>query len=338
MTDSIVSIADAEAMVRQALELSNVAPQVAASVARALVAAEADGQKGHGLARVAAYAAQARSGKVQGHAVPQVSARGEALIDIDAGHGFAFPAIDLAVETLCELTPRTGIAAVAIRRSHHCGQLGAHVERLSERGLAALMVANSPKAMAPWGGREAVFGTNPIAFAAPRADQPPLVIDLSLSHVARGKVMAAAKAGEDIPENWALDAAGRPTTDPEAALSGTMLPAGGAKGAVLALMVEVLSAALVGANGSREASSFFEAEGTPPGVGQLLIAFKVSDVPDRSFGAGLEGLLDAITGQGARLPGSRRLIARAQAAAEGVQITAPIRREIDAILNRAPAH
>ncbi len=333
MTDEVVSLAEAEALVWRALTVSNVDPDVAASVARALVSAEADGQKGHGLARVAAYAAQAYSGKVQGHAVPTLSARGEAMVDIDAGHGFAFPAIDLAIETLSELTPRTGIAAAAIRRSHHCGQLGAHVERLAERGLVALMVANSPKAMAPWGGRDAVFGTNPIAFAAPRADQPPLVIDLSLSHVARGKVMAAAKAGEDIPDNWALDSEGQPTTDAEAALTGTMLPAGGAKGAVLALMVEVLSAALVGANGSREASSFFDAEGDPPGVGQLLIAFKVAGVPERGFAAALEGLLESITGQGARLPGTRRLTARAQAEANGLSVSQPIRSEIDAILS-----
>src|SRR3546814_5226601 len=130
------------------------------------------------------------------------------------------------------------------------------------------MVGNSPQAMAPWGGSRGIFGTNPIAFAAPRREAPPLVIDLSLSKVARGKVMAAAKTGQPIPEGWALDPEGRPTADPKAALAGTMIPMGDAKGAALALMVEVLSASLIGANHALEASSFFTAEETPTGVGR----------------------------------------------------------------------
>ena len=108
------------------------------------------------------------------------------MIRIDAGHGFAYPPVDLAIDELAVMAPAAGMAGAAIYRSHHCAQLGAHVERLAERGLVALMVANTPKAMAPWGGNTALFGTNPIAFAAPRADGPPLVIDLSLSKGARG--------------------------------------------------------------------------------------------------------------------------------------------------------
>jgi LDH2 family malate/lactate/ureidoglycolate dehydrogenase len=182
----------------------------AASTARALVAAEIDGQKGHGFSRVASYAAQLRSGKIAGTQVPTTEIRG-ARIDIDAGCGLAFPAIDLALDALPALARGNGVAMAAIRRSHHCGQLGAHVEKLAEAGCIALMVANTPKAMAPWGGNAALFGTNPIAFAAPRDGHPPLVIDLSLSKVARGKIMAAAKAGEAIPAGWALDADGNPT-------------------------------------------------------------------------------------------------------------------------------
>src|SRR5690606_19350669 len=116
-----------------------------------------------------------------------------------------------------------------------------HVERLAERGLAGFAFGNSPAAIAPWGGKTGVFGTNPIAFAAPRKDGPPLVVDLSLSRVARGKIMVASQTGEPIPEGWALDADGRPTTDPKAALAGTMVPIGEAKGAALALVVEILA-------------------------------------------------------------------------------------------------
>jgi (2R)-3-sulfolactate dehydrogenase (NADP+) len=157
------------------------------------------------------------------------------------------------------------------------------------------MVANTPKAMAPWGGGAAVFGTNPIAFAAPREGAAPLVIDLSLSKIARGKVMAAKKRGEPIPEGWALGPDGEPTTSPDAALAGTMLPMGDAKGAALALMVEILAATLTGANYSYEATSFFDAEGAPPGVGQLLIAMRAAGPAGRAFDARLEALIASRT-------------------------------------------
>jgi len=326
---------EAEALIAHALEASDVSPDNARCVARALVAAEIDGQAGHGFSRVAAYAAQARSGKVDGCAVPQITRSGTALIAVDARNGFAFPAVAAAIDELARIAPETGIAAAAIRRSHHCGQLGAHVEALAERGFAALMVANTPKAMAPWGGASALFGTNPIAFAAPRKEAPPLVIDLSLSKVARGKVMAAAKAGRPIPEGWALDAEGRPTTDPAAALTGTMIPAGEAKGAALALIVEILAATLTGANHSNEASSFFDADGPPPGVGQLLIAFDPGCLPGAAFSDRIETLLAAITAEeGARLPGTRRLAAREAAAWDGIAVPAHLVDEIEALVGR----
>lgn len=323
----------AETLVRTALERSGTSPQNAGSVAHALVAAEIDGQAGHGFSRVASYAAQARSGKVNGHATPEIAHRSPAFVGIDAGNGFAFPAIDLAIETLAQLAPETGIAGAGIRRSHHCGQLGAHVEQLAEHGLVALMVANTPKAMAPWGGRSPLFGTNPIAFAAPRESEAPLVIDLSLSKVARGKIMAASKAGKDIPEGWALDRDGQPTTDPAAALAGTMIPAGDAKGAALALIVEILAATLTGANHSFEATSFFDAEGDPPGVGQTLIAFAPGALSGGGFPERLEGLLTAILAQeGTRLPGMKRLEARAAAERDGVAVPAHLHAEISALV------
>jgi (2R)-3-sulfolactate dehydrogenase (NADP+) len=190
-------------------------------------------------------------------------------------------------------------------------------------------VTNTPKAMAPLGGDAPVFGTNPIAFAAPRRNGPPLVIDLSLSKIARGKVMAAKKRGEAIPEGWALDAAGAPTTDPDAALAGMMLPMGDAKGAALALMVEILAGTLTGANHSYEATSFFDAEGAPPGVGHMILAFDAAGGGGAPFADRLEDLLGRIESQkGARLPGSRRLAARAAARAEGVAVPAHLLEEI----------
>lgn len=324
-----IGVDEAEGLVARALEANGVSLENAASVARALVAAEMDGQPGHGFSRVAAYAAQARSSKVDGFAIPTVDRRAVALLAVDAANGFAFPAIDLAIKELAQLVPETGLGAVLIRRSHHCGQLGAHVERLAQHGLVALMMANAPPAMAAWGGTKPVFGTNPIAFAAPRACSIPLVVDLSLSKVARGKVMAASKAGKLIPEGWALDANGHATTDPDAALKGTMLPAGEVKGAMLALIVEILCGTLSGANHSFEATSFFDADGPPPGVGQTIICFDPGCVTKDAFAGRLESLLTAITAErGVRLPGTLRSERRTIARRDGLAIPAHLHSEI----------
>ena len=327
--DSVLTIEEAEALVTKALIANSVSGENALCVAKALVAAEVDGQGGHGFSRVASYSAQAKAGKVAGGVRPSVEISGSAFVRIDARDGFAFPAIDLAIKKLKNLTEKTGIAAAAITNSHHCGQLGAHVEKLADQGMIGLMVANAPKAMAPWGGDKALFGTNPIAFAAPRLEAAPLVIDLSLSKVARGKVMAAKKKGETIPEGWGLDKDGNPTTDPDAVLEGMMLPMGDAKGSALALIVEILAATLTGANNSYQASSFFDAKGAPVGVGQFIIAVDPACAMAPAFYARLEELASQIQNQsGARLPGTRRLQARALARENGITIPAHLMAEI----------
>jgi (2R)-3-sulfolactate dehydrogenase (NADP+) len=332
-----ISLEAAQGLVKQALERAGTSQANAQIVADALVAAEADGQKGHGLSRVAAYAAQVKSGKVDGTAVPRAERLSPAAVRIDACAGFAFPALDLARQELRRMVGGSIVAVAGIHHSHHFGQAGYHVERLAEKGLVALMVGNSPSAMAPWGGSRGIFGTNPIAFAAPRRNAPPLVIDLSLSKVARGKVMAAGKAGEKIPEGWALDPDGNPTTEPEAALAGTMIPLGDAKGAALALMVEILSASLIGANHAFEASSYFTAEGAPPGVGQFLLAIDPAKMSGGSFFERLEILVAALEEQaGARLPGSRRLAAREKAARDGIEVPLVLLKEIRELAGHPP--
>lgn len=320
MPDTVqLSLADAEALLHAAFAAVGVSEVGANAVARALVAAEAEGQVGHGFSRLGDYVAQVRSGKINAGATPKVNRAAPAALWIDADCGFAYPALDAALEAGLPLARDMGIVLMAVGNSHHCGALSVQVDRIARAGLIGLMVANTPKAIAPWGAREAVFGTNPIAFATPRAEAPPLVIDLSLSTVARGKVMAAQKAGRAIPEGWALDAGGRPTTDPEAAMAGTMVPIGEAKGTALALLVEILAAALTGSAFSREASSFFAAEGPAPRVGQTLIAIDPGHQSD--YAARLTTLLDGISEMpGARLPGSRRLAALARAETDGLAV------------------
>ena len=332
MSGVALTIEQAEALACAILTKHAASEANAACVARALVAAEIDGHKGHGMSRLPSYAAQAASGKVDGHAVPALEPTAAAAVRIDASNGFAFPALGLAVKTVSERVAETGIAAAAVHRSHHFGQAGYHVEQLAAVGLIGLVFGNSPKAIAPWGGSEGVFGTNPIAFAAPRRSQPPLVIDLSLSKVARGKIMVAAKQGEPIPEGWALDSSGRPTTDAQAAMQGTMLPMGDAKGAALVLMVEILAAALTGARFGFEASSFFTADGEPPGVGQFLVAIDPGAFSGGVFAERLETLVGAILEQeGTRLPGARCLALRAAAERDGLIIPAPLHDELNAL-------
>jgi (2R)-3-sulfolactate dehydrogenase (NADP+) len=286
------------------------------------------------LSRLPSYCGQAASGKVDGHAVPQLTAPADAALRVDARHGFAFPALALAIEKLAAVTPKTGTCAAVVTNSHHCGAAGHHVEALARRGLLGLLFANTPKAIAPWGGRSGVFGTNPIAFAAPRSDKDPLVIDLSLSRVARGKIMAAQQRGETIPPGWALDEQGNDTTDPSAALAGTMIPMGGAKGSALVLMVEILAAALTAANFGFEASSFFSADGPPPSVGQLVIALDPTPFSGGTFDSRLETLLAAILNQpGCRLPGDRRLNLRRKAEAEGITLNAQQEKQLLTLAN-----
>jgi len=185
--DSVrLSLEDAEDLVVRALVASNTSEANARSTAAALVAAEADGQKGHGLSRTPSYAAQARAGKIDGFATPLLTRPASALLRIDARSGFAYPAVDLACKELPDLVGITGIAAACIFNSHHLGQAGAHAERLAKQGLVALLFSNSPKAISFWGGHEPMMGTNPVAFAAPQVEAEPLVIDLALSRVARG--------------------------------------------------------------------------------------------------------------------------------------------------------
>ena len=303
----------------------------AGSIAKALVLAEAEGQVGHGFSRIQDYLAQAKSGKVNAAAEPKLLSSTPGYAVVDADDGFAYPALDIASSALIGMTQKTGCAAVSVIRSHHCGVLSLQVERLADAGLVGLMVANSPPAIAPWGASAPLYGTNPIAFSAPRRSGPALVIDLSLSKVARGKIMTANKLGKDIPEGWALDAGGNPTTSAEAALGGSMVPIGEAKGTALALIVEILAAVLGGANLSKDVSSFFTADGKPTGAGQFLLAFKPIEMD--GFTARLETLLTEISNaEGARIPGKRRLDARAAAQQNGLDVPMVFIEQIEAQL------
>lgn len=331
MSERVLAVGEAHALIAAALTASDTSIENADAVARALVGAELVGQGGHGLRRVPAYAAQARVGKVKGHAVPRAERVRPGAVKIDAGFGFAYPALELANAQLAEMASGQGVAIAGIRRSHHAGVAGLVVEELAARGLVALMFANAPAAMAPWGGRRPLFGTDPIAFACPTGGGAPIVVDVSLSKVARGRIMAANQKGEPIPEGWALDAEGRPTTDAKAALAGTMIPLGDAKGTALALMVELLCAGLTGANYGYEQTSFFDDAGDPPGTGQAIIAIDPGVFGDHALARFAEMAEQIAGSEGARVPGRRRIALRERSTADGIAVEQALIDEISAI-------
>ncbi len=301
--------------------------------ARALVRAEADGQRGHGLSRVPSYTAQLRSGKVNGLAEPNIIDVRPGLFRVDAGFGFAYPALEMALPELGRRVETQGIGAAAIFRSHHFGVAGQPCEDLAAKGMVAFIYGNTPKAIAPFGATQKVLGTNPVAFAAPGKNEP-LVIDFALSVVARGKIMAARQAGSKIPEGWALGPDGEPTTDPETALQGSMVPIGGVKGAALALMIEVMSACLAGAALGVEAGSLFEADGPPPNLGQVLIAIDAGALSGGSFADRLEALAEIYENiDGVRFPGLGRLQHRQISNERGLSVPSALLATINTLLN-----
>ena len=326
---AVQSLGDLHDLAVGVLTASKTSPENAESVARALIKADADGLPSHGVARLPAFSAQAIAGKVDGFAVPEVTVTGDAALRVDAKSGFAFPAIDMGLDKAQEIVGRTGVAALAVGQSHNAGVMGHHTERMAEAGFAAIAFTNSFGAIAPWGGHRPLYGTNPIAFSCPRKDAPPLVVDTSLSKIARGKVKLAADRGEPIPEGWCLDADGRPTTDAQAGFKGSFLPMGDARGAALVLMVELLCSAMTGSNFAFEASSFYDAEGPPPHVGHMFIVFNPESLGGEAVLDRTEELMAAILDQpGTRLPGSRRLENRKKAEEKGVDIPDDLLQEL----------
>ncbi|MBM3615062.1 MAG: Ldh family oxidoreductase [Alphaproteobacteria bacterium] len=290
-------------------------------VARSIRRAEQDGVRSHGLMYLPIYAEHLTCGKVNGRAAPRLERPSPAAVVVDAAHGFAHPAIDLGLPSLIEAAEGLGIAALTLRRSYNCGILGHHAEEIARQGLLGLCFTHAPASIAPVGGHVPVIGTNPFALAVPDgAGGARFVLDQSASVVAKSEVILRARRGEEIPLGWALDAEGQPTTDPAAALKGSMLPAGGPKGFGVGLLVEVLASALAGAVASRDASPFSGPLGGPPGTGQCFIALDPAAFAP-GFVDRIAALAEAIEGQaGARLPGARRKAARQRAMTDGVEI------------------
>ncbi len=294
---------------------------MAQATAEALVVAEAEGLAGHGLSRVALYCRHLREGRADGKAKPRIVKKQGATCLVDAGGGLAFPAMALAVKEAAKRAKRYGVAFAGVTNSHHFGAAAYHLAPLAQAGLAGLAFTNSPSAINAWGGKKAFYGTNPIAAIFPRRDADPVVVDLSLTEVVRGKIMIYAREGKPIPLGWAVDRDGNPTTDAQAALTGSLMAIGGVKGTSLALMVEVLCVALTGAAFSFENDSYFE-PGNRPRIGHAIIAIDPDALSGMAaYHARIEDMVSTMLAEeGVRLPGARRQQAAAKARIEGIDL------------------
>lgn len=322
MTTQTMTLKEIETLSAQALQGAGTRLESAQSLAKAVAAAEADGIKSHGLVYVPNYCEHVRCGKVDGQALPTVSISSTTAVRVDARCGFAHPAIDEGFVPLVDLAKTNGCAAMVVHHSYNCGVLGYHTERLAKQGLVALGFTNAPASIAPVGGKVPVVGTNPFSLAVPDGQGGvAFVVDQSASVVAKSEIILRGRAGKPIPEGWALDAAGQPTTDPTVALQGSMAPSGGYKGFGVGLMVEVLAAALSGACLGTQASPFSGTAGGPPKTGQCFVAFYPGVFSGGNFAERIQDLIASIKAQPeARLPGERRFENRTKNAQQGVEL------------------
>ncbi|PMZ89941.1 MULTISPECIES: Ldh family oxidoreductase [unclassified Pseudomonas] len=298
--------------------------EVAQVLAQNCAGAERDGAHSHGVFRIPGYVSTLQSGWVNGQAVPIVEDVASGFVRVDAANGFAQPALAAARELLVKKARSAGIAVLAIRNSHHFAALWPDVEPFAEEGLVALSMVNSMTCVVPHGADRPLFGTNPIAFAAPRAEGGPIVFDLATSAIAHGDVQIAAREGERLPEGMGVDSLGQPTTDPKAILEGgALLPFGGHKGSALSMMVELLAAALTGGNFSFEFDWKNHPGAKTPWTGQLLIVIDPDKAAGQSFAERSQELVRQMHGVGLkRLPGDRRHHQRAKSQVNGIELDA----------------
>lgn len=334
---AFIEAAELRSFAEAVFEAAGLNAEDAATTAWALVEANLEGIDTHGISRLALYAHRVKAGLmaarpalVWSHPAPAVS-----LLDADNAPGpvAAVAAIDEAVR----LAKIQGVGMVAVAHTNHAGAFSVYTERAAAQGCLAFMVGNTPPGVPPWGGKRAFLGTNPLAFTAPGPTpaEPPVVIDMATSVVARGHIIMAARQGQPIPDGWAIDADGHPTNDAHAALAGAVLPMAGAKGYALGLMIEILSSVLSGANWGPRVRSPYEDWSAPTDAGLWCLALNLEPlVPSETYALRLGGLLAALReeppapDQSIRVPGERRAELRTRRTQLGIPIDPATRTEL----------
>jgi len=317
-----LSFSDLTQLLRQIFLRHGTSVEVADILAHNCATAQRDGAHSHGTFRIPGYLSTLASGWVDGKARPVVEDVASGYVAVDAAGGFAQPALAAARGLLVTKAREAGIAVLAIRNSHHFAALWPDVEPFAAEGLVALSVVNSMTCVVPHGGNKPLFGTNPIAFAAPCAGKDPLVFDMATSALAHGDVQIAARAGHSVPVGTGVDKHGQPTTHPAAILEGgALLPFGGHKGSALSMMVELLAAALTGGNFSFEFDWKRHPGAQTPWTGQLIIVIDPSKSAGRDFAVRSRELVERMHEAGqTRLSGDRRYRQRALSHTQGISM------------------
>ncbi|WEK03377.1 MAG: Ldh family oxidoreductase [Candidatus Devosia phytovorans] len=323
--------------VQAILEHAGLNKAQAQAVATVIAKGERDACKAHGVYRIEGVLRTFKAGKVRGDAIPTIAAADDsAIIRIDGQSGFSLPAFDLGLPLLVEKARQLGLAAMVINDCTHFSALWPEVEAITDQGLAAMVMCPSYATVAPWGGTKPLFGTNPFAFGWPRQHAEPYVFDFATSVAARGEIELYRRDGKQLPQGWAIDDQGQPTTAPDAALAGAMLPFGGYKGSAMSTMIELLAGVMIGDLTSTGALDALGTTAFSPAHGELIIAMSPERFSDCRPGdpfARAEILFEAIEGQGARLPSQRRFAARRTAQAQGIVLTDAEMQQLDRLLD-----
>ena len=330
-----LSLTEAYALAYKVLRGNGFSEAHAVAIATNVTHGERDGCASHGLWRLLGIVETRRKGKVSPDAEPVVTDTAPTIVKVDAGGAFSLLAFERALPLLIEKARHSGIAALAINRCVHFSALFADVEPLTEAGLVALATTPSHAWVAPAGGTQPLFGTNPIAFGWPREEKSPFIFDMATSAAARGEIQLHQRAGKAVPEGWGIDGDGQATTDAQAILDGAMLTFGGHKGSALAAMVELLAGPLIGDMTSAESLAGEKGAGGLPYGGELILALD----PARFLGleapqhlARAERLFADMQRQGARLPGERRYHSRTRTTCDGVEIAHSLFKDISALV------
>ncbi|MDT9026537.1 Ldh family oxidoreductase [Rossellomorea yichunensis] len=309
----------------------------AAVVAESLLRANLEGVDSHGISRLSIYAKRFSDQRINLNPTIQMEQKSPSVLVVNGDNGLGHVISYKAIKKGIEMAKQSGVTAIAIKNSNHFGTASYFCQLACEQNLACIGFTNSPPGIAPWGGKEAFFGTNPMAFGFPTGDDQPVIIDLSTSVVARGKIILAEKQGQTIPEGWAIDEKGEPTNDPKAALNGSVLPLGGAKGSALALAVEILTGLLTGAAFGPHVKSIYEDEEKEnANVGHFFILMDIEKFINLNvFFDSIKNLLEEmkavpkVTGNDEiRYPGERRKREWDKRQREGVQLSESVVEEL----------
>ena len=273
-----------------------------------IMKAERDGSLSHGLFRLPAYVAGLKSGKINGKNRPKISKITPSVVKVDGNNCLAQMVLNKSLPELIKAAQENGVAVLSITNSHHMAAMWPETEAIAEEGLVAFACTSYKPAVAPAGAIKPLFGTNPISFAWPRKNKPPVVFDMATASMAMGEVQVAKREGHKVPSGTGLTKDGKDTTDPaEIADGGVLLPFGGYKGSGIAMMVELLAGALVGDNFSYETAEKDNNDGGPPSGGEFILAISPEKLSNSDWDTHSSKFFEKMKSMGdVRLPGERR--------------------------------